>query len=155
VQNVVTKQFLGQRSGQQRQVETRGDGRGGRGEENPRSDSGFKGGLGQDKKTGRTEEETRHEDFVQIHDVNNPRRRQLTTFCKQKVVENHYGCVQNVVTKQFLGQRSGQRRRVETRGDGRGGRGEENPRSDSGFKGGLGQDKKTDLPTVYTRGEMR
>jgi hypothetical protein len=32
-------------------------------------------------------------------------RRQLTTFCKQKVVENHYGCVQNVVRKQFLGQR--------------------------------------------------
>jgi hypothetical protein len=31
-----------------------------------------KDGLGHDKKTGRTEEETRHEDFVQIHDVNNP-----------------------------------------------------------------------------------
>jgi hypothetical protein len=42
-------------------------------------------------------------------------RRQLTTLCKQKVVENHYGCVQNVVRKQFLGQRSGQRRRGEPR----------------------------------------
>jgi hypothetical protein len=37
-------------------------------------------------------------------------------------VKNHYGCVQNVVRKKFLGQRSGQRRRVETLGDGREGR---------------------------------
>jgi hypothetical protein len=40
-------------------------------------------------------------------------RRQVTTFCKQKVVEKHYGCLQNVVRKQFCGQRSGQRRRGE------------------------------------------
>jgi hypothetical protein len=35
-------------------------------------------------------------------------RRQFTTFCKHKVVKNNYGCLQNVVRKQFLGQRSGQ-----------------------------------------------
>jgi hypothetical protein len=151
VQNLGRKQFRGQRSRQLRRVETRGDGRGGRGEENTLSDSGFKDGL--DKKTVRTEEETRHEDFVQIHDVNNPRRRHFTTFCKHIVAENHYGCVQNVVRKQFLGQRSGQLRRVEKRGDGQGGRGEENPLSDSGFKDGLGHDKKTGRTEEETRHE--
>jgi hypothetical protein len=30
------------------------------------------------------------------------RRRQFTTFCKHKVVENIYGCLQNVVRKQFV-----------------------------------------------------
>jgi hypothetical protein len=51
------------------------------------------------------------------------RRRECTTFCKHKVVENNYGCLQNVVRKQFLWQRSGQRRQGEPRGDRRGGRG--------------------------------
>jgi hypothetical protein len=42
-------------------------------------------------------------------------RRQFTTFFKQTVVGNHYSCLQNVVRQQFLGQRSGQRRRGKNR----------------------------------------
>jgi ABC-type phosphate/phosphonate transport system substrate-binding protein len=34
-------------------------------------------------------------------------RRQITTFFKQTVVGDHYSCLQNVVRKQFLGQRGG------------------------------------------------
>jgi hypothetical protein len=64
-------------------------------------------------------------------------RRQFTPFYKQKVVENHYGCLKNVVGKQFLGQRSGQRRRGEPQGDRRGGRGgRKSSSSDSGKRGG-------------------
>jgi hypothetical protein len=65
LQKVVRKQGRGQKSGQQRQGEPRGDRRGGRGErKSASSDSGFKDGLDHDEKTGRTEEEPRHEDFV-------------------------------------------------------------------------------------------
>jgi hypothetical protein len=65
------------------------------------------------------------------------RRRQFTTFYNQKVVENHYGCLQNVVRKQFLGLRSGQQRRGEPRGDRGGGkRGRKLSSSDSGKRGG-------------------
>jgi hypothetical protein len=37
----------------------------------------FKDGLGHDEKTGRTEEELRHEDFVQIHDGHNPPEKEV------------------------------------------------------------------------------
>jgi hypothetical protein len=76
LQNVVRKQFRVQKSGQRRRGEPQGDRRKGRGgRKSSSSDSGFKDGLGHDKKTGRTEEEPRHEDFVQIHDVNNPQEK--------------------------------------------------------------------------------
>jgi hypothetical protein len=78
-------------------------------------------------------------------------RRQFTTFYKQKVVENHYGCLKNVVRKQFLGQRSGQRRGGEPRGDQRtawatdtrGGKATTAGYVGYYFKDGRGQDEKT------------
>jgi hypothetical protein len=61
-------------------------------------------------------------------------RRQFKTFCKQTVVGNHYRCLQNVVKKQFLGQRIGQQRQGKNKYRGgehqryrRGGRGGKNP----------------------------
>jgi hypothetical protein len=46
-------------------------------------------------------------DFGQIHDVNNPPEKAVTTFCKHKVVENNYGCLQNVVKQQLDSNSSG------------------------------------------------
>jgi hypothetical protein len=42
----------------------------------------FKDGLGHDEKTGQTEEEPMHEDFVQIHDINNPPEKQVVNHGK-------------------------------------------------------------------------
>jgi hypothetical protein len=42
----------------------------------------FKDGLGHDEKTGRTEEEPMHEDFVQIHNINNPPEKQVVNHGK-------------------------------------------------------------------------
>jgi hypothetical protein len=134
LKKVVRKQFLGQRSRQRRRGEPRGDQRTAWAKDTRRGKATtagyvgyyFKDGRGQDKKTGRTEEEPMHGDFVQIRDVNNQqenlegrkRRRKYSscdsgkeeessfdrekrtnfrTFCKHKVVENNYGCLQNVV----------------------------------------------------------